>query len=60
MGPQGEAGPPGRALLDELVSPEAAEALISKGFEVRVVKGAEHTIHRHLFEDFMAGLDGWI
>ncbi|MER5623318.1 alpha/beta fold hydrolase [Streptosporangium sp. NPDC002544] len=44
----------------ELISPEAAEALISKGFEVRVVKGAEHTIHRHLFEDFMAGLDGWI
>lgn len=44
----------------DLVPPEAAAALVAKGFEVRVVKGAEHTIHRHLFEDFMTGLDGWI
>ncbi|MDP9862237.1 MULTISPECIES: alpha/beta fold hydrolase [Streptosporangium] len=44
----------------ELISPEVAEALISKNFEVRVVKGAEHTIHRHLFDDFLAGLEGWI
>ncbi|WP_067177374.1 alpha/beta fold hydrolase [Microtetraspora niveoalba] len=44
----------------DLVPPEAADALAAKGFDVRVVKGAEHTIHRHLFEDFMAGLDGWI
>ncbi|MEV4244326.1 alpha/beta fold hydrolase [Streptosporangium canum] len=43
-----------------LVSPEYAKDLAAKGFEVRVVKGAEHTIHRHLFEDFLAGLDGWI
>lgn len=43
-----------------LVSPEYTEELRDKGFEVRVVKGAEHTIHRHLFEDFMTGLDGWI
>ncbi|MEU7000946.1 alpha/beta fold hydrolase [Nonomuraea sp. NPDC046570] len=43
-----------------LVSPEYAEELAAKGFEVRVVKGAEHTIHRHLFEDFLTGLDGWI
>ncbi|GLW96757.1 alpha/beta hydrolase family protein [Microtetraspora sp. NBRC 16547] len=43
-----------------LVSPEFADTLVSKDFEVRVVKGAEHTIHRHLFEDFMAGLEGWI
>ncbi|MFI6293294.1 alpha/beta fold hydrolase [Nonomuraea sp. NPDC050790] len=43
-----------------LVSPEFQEELVGKGFEVRVVKGAEHTIHRHLFEDFLAGLDGWI
>ncbi|WP_219467454.1 alpha/beta fold hydrolase [Nonomuraea rhizosphaerae] len=38
----------------------AQESLRAKGFEVRVVAGAEHTIHRHLFEDFMAGLDGWV
>ncbi|MFF3671161.1 alpha/beta fold hydrolase [Microtetraspora malaysiensis] len=44
----------------DLVSPEFADALAAKGFEMRVVKGAEHTIHRHLFEDFMAGLEGWI
>ncbi|MFI6899887.1 alpha/beta fold hydrolase [Nonomuraea sp. NPDC050394] len=43
-----------------LVSPEFQEELVGKGFEVRVVKGAEHTIHRHLFEDFMTGLDGWL
>ncbi|MFI9554266.1 alpha/beta fold hydrolase [Nonomuraea endophytica] len=43
-----------------LVSPEFQEELVGKGFEVRVVKGAEHTIHRHLFEDFMSGLDGWL
>ncbi|GAA3516239.1 pimeloyl-ACP methyl ester carboxylesterase [Streptosporangium album] len=44
----------------ELVSEEFAETLVYRGFEVRVVKGAEHTIHRHLFENFMAGLEGWI
>ncbi|MEU6998750.1 alpha/beta hydrolase [Nonomuraea sp. NPDC046570] len=44
----------------DLVSPEFADALVSKGFDVRVVKGAEHTIHRHLFEDFMTVLEGWI
>ncbi|WP_084961716.1 alpha/beta fold hydrolase [Thermoactinospora rubra] len=43
-----------------LVPPAFAAELEQKGFEVRVVAGAEHTIHRHLFEDFMAGLDGWI
>ena len=43
-----------------LVSPEFAEELGGKGFEVRVVAGAEHTIHRHLFDDFMSSLDGWI
>lgn len=43
-----------------LVSPDYQEELRTKGFEVRVVKGAEHTIHRHLFDDFMTGLDGWV
>ncbi|MFI6538899.1 hypothetical protein ACIBHY_41040 [Nonomuraea sp. NPDC050547] len=51
---------PGAQVADPsfLVSPEFQEELVGKGFEVKVVKGAEHTIHRHLFEDFMAGLDG--
>ncbi|MEU1727119.1 alpha/beta fold hydrolase [Nonomuraea sp. NPDC005692] len=43
-----------------LVPPAFQEELRGKGFEVRVVTGAEHTIHRHLFEDFLAGLEGWI
>jgi hypothetical protein len=43
-----------------LVSAEYAAELAEKGFEVRTVTGAEHTIHRHLFDDFMTGLDGWI
>lgn len=43
-----------------LVSPEFAAELRGRDFEVRTVTGAEHTIHRHLFEDFMTGLDGWI
>ncbi|GAA4096232.1 alpha/beta fold hydrolase [Nonomuraea soli] len=43
-----------------LVAPDYAAELAEKGFEVRTVTGAEHTIHRHLFDDFMTGLDGWI
>ncbi|MFI6476593.1 alpha/beta fold hydrolase [Nonomuraea sp. NPDC050663] len=43
-----------------LVAPAYAAELAEKGFEVRTVTGAEHTIHRHLFDDFMTGLDGWI
>ncbi|NUR91797.1 MAG: alpha/beta fold hydrolase [Nonomuraea sp.] len=43
-----------------LVGPEYQAELRERGFEVRVVAGAEHTIHRHLFEDFLTGLDGWI
>ncbi|NUS01070.1 MAG: alpha/beta fold hydrolase [Nonomuraea sp.] len=43
-----------------LVPPDFQEELRGKGFEVRVVAGAEHTIHRHLYDDFLAGLDGWI
>lgn len=43
-----------------LVSAEYAAELADKGFEVRTVTGAEHTIHRHLFDDFLTGLDGWI
>ncbi|MFI6505273.1 alpha/beta fold hydrolase [Nonomuraea typhae] len=43
-----------------LVPPAFQEELVRLGFEVRTVKGAEHTIHRHLFEEFMTGLEGWI
>ncbi|GAA2643861.1 alpha/beta fold hydrolase [Nonomuraea recticatena] len=43
-----------------LVAPAFAEELRERGFEVRIVKGAEHTIHRHLFDDFLSGLDGYI
>ncbi|MER0449557.1 alpha/beta hydrolase [Streptomyces sp. Edi4] len=34
--------------------------LRARGFEVRTVKGAGHTIHRDDFAGFMASLDGWI
>ena len=44
----------------ELVPPEVAERLRSSGFEVRVVPGAGHSIHRDDYEGFVAGLDGWI
>ncbi|MCT9092414.1 alpha/beta hydrolase [Streptomyces sp. ASQP_92] len=41
---------------------DATEAarLEARGFEVRTVKGAGHTIHRDDFEGFMASLEGWI
>ncbi|MEV5277026.1 alpha/beta fold hydrolase [Streptomyces sp. NPDC051994] len=60
---------PARAVVPSLVQfadasflYEAAEAarLTARGFEVRTVKGAGHTIHRDDFEGFMASLDGWI
>ncbi|MCB5164309.1 alpha/beta hydrolase [Streptomyces bambusae] len=43
-----------------LVSPEQAAALASRGFEVRTVPGAGHTIHRDDFDGFMASLSGWL
>lgn len=43
-----------------LVSPERAAVLKSRGFEVRSVAGAGHTIHRDDFDGFMASLEGWI
>ncbi|MER5771880.1 alpha/beta hydrolase [Streptomyces sp. NPDC001985] len=44
----------------ELVSPEAAALLRERGFEVRTVTGAGHTVQRDDFDGFMAGLEGWI
>jgi pimeloyl-ACP methyl ester carboxylesterase len=43
-----------------LVSPEEADRLRGAGFEVRVVRGAGHSIHRDDYEGFVAGLDGWL
>lgn len=43
-----------------LISPERAALLRERGFEVRTVAGAGHTIHRDDFDGFMASLDGWV
>ncbi|WP_377271227.1 alpha/beta fold hydrolase [Peterkaempfera sp. SMS 1(5)a] len=43
-----------------LVGPKDASELRLRGFEVRTVAGAGHTIHRDDFEGFMSSLDGWI
>ncbi|MFJ9338646.1 alpha/beta fold hydrolase [Streptomyces sp. NPDC101733] len=43
-----------------LISPERAALLKERGFEVRSVAGAGHTIHRDDFDGFMASLAGWI
>ena len=44
----------------ELVTPDRAERLRRAGFEVRVVPGAGHSIHRDDYEGFLAGLEGWL
>ncbi len=43
-----------------LISQERAQTLKSRGFEVRSVAEAGHTIHRDDFDGFMASLEGWI
>ncbi len=43
-----------------LISPERATVLKGRGFEVRSVAGAGHTIHRDDFDGFMASLEGWL
>ncbi|MFD9407390.1 alpha/beta fold hydrolase [Streptomyces sp. NPDC059989] len=43
-----------------LITEERAEILKSRGFEVRSVAGAGHTIHRDDFDGFMSSLEGWI
>jgi pimeloyl-ACP methyl ester carboxylesterase len=43
-----------------LISAQRAALLKSRGFEVRSVAGAGHTIHRDDFDGFMASLDGWL
>jgi len=44
----------------DLVPPDQAERLVEAGFEVRVVAGAGHSIHRDDYEGFVAGLDAWL
>ncbi|MER5412240.1 alpha/beta fold hydrolase [Streptomyces virginiae] len=43
-----------------LITRERAQLLKTRGFEVRSVVGAGHTIHRDDFDGFMASLDGWL
>lgn len=43
-----------------LIGPQDAAELRLRGFEVRTVAGAGHTIHRDDFDGFVSSLDGWI
>ncbi|MFG2821224.1 alpha/beta fold hydrolase [Kitasatospora sp. NPDC048365] len=43
-----------------LVDDTDAGLLRDRGFEVRTVAGAGHTVHRDDFDGFMASLEGWI
>lgn len=43
-----------------LITPEDAQTLRDRGFEVRTVPGAGHTIHRDDFDGFLTALKGWI
>ena len=42
------------------VRPQDAETLRERGFTLRTVPGAGHTVHRDDFEGFMTALEGWI
>ncbi|MFD3694975.1 alpha/beta fold hydrolase [Streptomyces sp. NPDC058646] len=43
-----------------LIDAERAALLEARGFVVRAVPGAGHTIHRDDFDGFMASLEGWV
>ena len=43
-----------------LVNPADAALLRARGFEVRTVPGAGHSIHRDDFDGFITALEGWI
>ncbi|MEV7597039.1 alpha/beta fold hydrolase [Kitasatospora sp. NPDC089797] len=43
-----------------LVGAEDAELLRARGFQVRTVPGAGHTVHRDDHDGFMTALDGWV
>ncbi|MBV2356249.1 alpha/beta hydrolase [Streptomyces sp. J2-1] len=44
----------------DLIRPAGAEELVRRGFEVRTVTGAGHTLYRDDFAGFMGALEGWI
>ncbi|MFJ7157028.1 alpha/beta fold hydrolase [Streptomyces sp. NPDC101118] len=43
-----------------LIDAGRSALLRERGFEVRTVAGAGHTVHRDDFDGFMASLDGWL
>ena len=43
-----------------VIQAQDAETLRERGFTLRTVPGAGHTIHRDDFEGFMTALEGWI
>jgi pimeloyl-ACP methyl ester carboxylesterase len=44
----------------QMIDAQDAETLRQRGFELRTVPGAGHSIHRDDFEGFMTALEGWI
>ncbi len=46
--------------LSRLLPTDMKRTLSERGFVVRTVEGAGHTIHRDDFDRFMASLNGWI
>lgn len=60
---------PARAVVPSLVLAADPSSLVTaalqgqltrRGFEVRTVSGAGHTLHRDDFDGFMEALDGWV
>jgi hypothetical protein len=49
-----------RAEPSAYLSREDAAGLAARGFEVRSIAGAGHTVWFGFVEEFMAALDGWI
>ncbi|MEV5969390.1 alpha/beta fold hydrolase [Streptomyces sp. NPDC051921] len=62
LGPERAARPSLVMLADPsmLVPAERARTLKERGFELRTVAGAGHTIQRDDFDGFMSALEGWI
>ncbi|MBR7826881.1 alpha/beta hydrolase [Actinospica sp. MGRD01-02] len=48
------------AAASQMLDTQDAETLRERGFEIRTVPGAGHSIHRDDFEGFMTALEGWI
>ncbi|AKN75773.1 hydrolase [Streptomyces sp. PBH53] len=44
----------------DLVRPGLGEELVRRGFEVRTVEGAGHSLYRDDLDGFLGALDGWI